>query len=240
MIERPIRSLREKDSFVLEPFPIPPEIWPWEFVNEHAFTMWTECRGVAPEVAEHEASVAYLANKTAIELGLPVVNIYSVTNAALLHDEGKTRKDILDLTRAPRKLEPFELTIIRDHPWIGVERVQERASQLLLDGYPLFDVLTLLSFTPGIAYHHERWVGGGYPDDLMFTETPLSARIISAADWYHASRTHRPDTPAMSVREAKRNLNHQVARGQLDPRVVTALATVIDKLLLDPDERLYA
>ncbi|MFQ5507341.1 MAG: HD domain-containing phosphohydrolase [Planctomycetota bacterium] len=37
---------------------------------------------------------------------------------------------------------------------------------------------------PGLRWHHERWQGGGYPDNLQGEQIPLMARIIACwASW---------------------------------------------------------
>lgn len=41
-------------------------------------------------------------------------------------------------------------------------------------------------------YHHERWIGGGYPEALSGEAIPLSARIMAIADVFDALISARP------------------------------------------------
>lgn len=47
-------------------------------------------------------------------------------------------------------------------------------------------------------YHHEMWVGGGYPKGLKGAEIPLSARIVTITDVYDALTSKRPYKEAFS------------------------------------------
>jgi HD-GYP domain-containing protein (c-di-GMP phosphodiesterase class II) len=42
-----------------------------------------------------------------------------------------------------------------------------------------------------IRWHHERWDGLGYPDNLKGEEIPLAARIIALADAVSAMKAKR-------------------------------------------------
>lgn len=57
------------------------------------------------------------------------------------------------------------------------------------------EILKNLSFIEGAdigaAYHHERYDGFGYPNQLKAEEIPLIARIISAADALDAMSSNR-------------------------------------------------
>lgn len=70
-------------------------------------------------------------------------------------------------------------------------------------------------------YHHERWIGGGYPEALSGEEIPLSARIMAIADVSDALTSARPykeiydyDT-AFEIIKSERGL-------QFDPILVDA------------------
>ena len=75
---------------------------------------------------------------------------------------------------------------------------------------------------PLVLHHQERYDGTGYPDHLSGEDIPLGARIIAAADAYHAIRSDRPYRPGRSHHEATRELR-RCAGQQFDPKVVDAL-----------------
>ena len=126
--------------------------------------------------------------------------------AALLHDLGKIAvpKAIL---QKEGKLSEEEFRLIREHPVIGGEIVQE--INLLQDMAPL------------IRHHHERMDGRGYPDGLAGKEIPLGARILAVADSYDAMRTDRPYRKGLTEAEAEAELKRH-AGTQFDPEIVYA------------------
>jgi ribonuclease P protein subunit RPR2 len=76
-----------------------------------------------------------------------------------------------------------------------------------------------------IAYHHERWDGGGYPWGLRGRDIPLAARIFAVADAYDAMTSSRPYRAALSLDEARAEIARG-AGGQFDPDVVAAFLQV--------------
>jgi putative two-component system response regulator len=51
-------------------------------------------------------------------------------------------------------------------------------------------------------FHHERWEGGGYPEDLKGEDIPVAARIVALVDVYDAlsqDRVYRKACPAAEV-----------------------------------------
>ena len=48
-------------------------------------------------------------------------------------------------------------------------------------------------------YHHERWNGRGYPEELRETMIPLSARIVAICDVFEAISSKRCYRDAMPL-----------------------------------------
>jgi HD-GYP domain-containing protein (c-di-GMP phosphodiesterase class II) len=88
----------------------------------------------------------------------------------------------------------------------------------------------------GIAHHHERYDGRGYPFGLAGEQIPLAARIIAVADAFDALTTERsyraPFTPVEAMAEL-----HRRAGTHLDPQVVSALERALARHTWNVTER---
>ncbi len=51
-------------------------------------------------------------------------------------------------------------------------------------------------------YHHERWDGKGYPDNLMTTDIPLEARVLAIVNSYDSFRNQNDGSPPLTHSEA--------------------------------------
>jgi HD-GYP domain-containing protein (c-di-GMP phosphodiesterase class II) len=80
-----------------------------------------------------------------------------------------------------------------------------------------------------IAFHHERYDGRGYPNGVAGEAIPLAARVFAVADTLDAMTSDRPYRRGGSFPEALAEIQRQ-SRAQFDPRVVAALADIIDDL----------
>jgi HD-GYP domain-containing protein (c-di-GMP phosphodiesterase class II) len=162
--------------------------------------------------ADHCRGVVTLVTAVADELEIETEARQELEFAALLHDVGKIviPKEIIN---KPGALSDDEFELMKTHTIEG---------QVLLDrvGGLLGRVGSL------VRSCHERWDGNGYPDGLAGYEIPLAARIVFACDAYSAMTTDRPYRAAMSQETALEELWAN-AGTQFDPRVVSALATVI-------------
>ena len=167
---------------------------------------------------EHAEQVAGLAARTAEQLGLPLRTVERCRLGGWLHDVGKLAISEQILMK-PGPLDDAEWARMRTHPAVGAAVVGR--------------VAALRHAAPGVRHHHERFAGGGYPDDLAGTAIPIEARIIAAADAYAAMTATRPYSAARTPRESAAELRRS-AGSHFDPAVVDALLAVLG---LD-DERL--
>ncbi len=142
----------------------------------------THVKGHSGRVARYAREIARLAGKDEEECE-------QVYFAALLHDVGKLRiPDAVLLKEGERTQE--EEALFRDHTREG-DQILSRISE--------YSYLRI-----GAHYHHERYDGTGYPEQLKGKEIPELARIITAADAYDSmtSRTaFRNPLPQAKVRE---------------------------------------
>jgi putative nucleotidyltransferase with HDIG domain len=140
---------------------------------------------------QHSQEVVSLALAVARELGVPPEAMEDVRHAALLHDVGKIGISDTVLNK-PGKLTFEEWEAMRQHPVIGERMVRSMPG--------------LSHLAPVIRAEHERWDGTGYPDGRAALEIPLISRIVLVCDAYHAMTSDRPYRRAMSVQEARDEL----------------------------------
>jgi putative two-component system response regulator len=161
-------------------------------------------------------------------LRLPPGEVELVLHASRMHDVGKIAVPDAIL-RKPARLDRAEWAVMRQHPLVGGQILDNSTSQLLQAGR-----IIALS-------HHERWDGRGYPGGVAGEAIPLWGRICAVADVFDAVTSARPYKPAFPNEEAFRILRE--GRGtHFDPRVVDVFFEHLDEILeiqrkyADPDE----
>jgi HD-GYP domain-containing protein (c-di-GMP phosphodiesterase class II) len=159
-----------------------------------------------PYTRGHSVRVNQYAVILARYVGLSNDDVRDIHVASLLHDVGKIGIDDAILKKqGPLTAEEF--AVMKTHPVLGANIMST--------------IRQMRNMLPGLRNHHERWVGGGYPDGLSGDGIPLMARIIAVADTFDAMTTHRPYQKAMEPEVALQRLNE--LRGVvLDARLVDA------------------
>lgn len=133
--------------------------------------------------------------------------------ACLLHDVGKI--NIPDqILMKPGRLTDEEYEVIKKHPAVGAEVMK--------------DVEGLTGVIDVIRYHHERWDGKGYPEQLKEREIPLLARITSIADAFDAMTSSRSYRKALPLEEAYNRIIEGKGT-QFDPDLVELFKAVFPK-----------
>jgi HD-GYP domain-containing protein (c-di-GMP phosphodiesterase class II) len=162
----------------------------------------------SPWTLGHSRGVAELAEAAAWRVGLEEPEVDVVRHAALLHDLGRVgiSNAIWD---KPGPLDAAEWERVRLHPYY-TERALARAPELAELG------------ELGGA-HHERLDGSGYHRRLRAESLPTSARLIAAADVYHALTEDRPYRAAFSGESAAAVLREEVRGGRLDAQAAEAV-----------------
>ena len=152
----------------------------------------------------HSLRVCKYAKQLANYIGLDEQDKKRLSLAAKLHDIGKVglAEGILN---KPAKLSDNEFDQVKEHPVIG-ERILR----------PIIRNRVVLS---AIRSHHERFGGGGYPDNLRGEEIPFLARMITVADCYDALTSSRAYRGAMS-QDAALNILQAGMTSQFDPHLV--------------------
>jgi HD-GYP domain-containing protein (c-di-GMP phosphodiesterase class II) len=161
-------------------------------------------QGHADRVSGYAVAIAHA-------MGLPDKVVDDVARSGLLHDIGKLGVNALILTK-PGKLTDDEFEEVKKHAVLG---------RFLLKP---------LGFMPGvlegIATHHERWDGDGYPHGLRGNEIPIEGRILAVAEAFDSMTSNLPYRTALPLDNVVNELKNQSGT-QFDPDVVTALCIAI-------------
>jgi HD-GYP domain-containing protein (c-di-GMP phosphodiesterase class II) len=162
----------------------------------------------SPFFAGHSRGVADLAAAATRYAGLPSEEVDLVRRAGLVHDLGRSGvpNTIWD---KPGKLTDVERERVELHAYY-TDRMLRRVPALR-------DVAAIATLT------HERLDGSGYHRALPAIAIPMTARLLAAADCYHAMTEPRPHRPARTTDEAARQLRGEARLGALDQAAVEAV-----------------
>jgi HD-GYP domain-containing protein (c-di-GMP phosphodiesterase class II) len=161
----------------------------------------------SPYTLGHSRGVAELAAEAARRSGLSDAEVARLRWAGLIHDVGRlgVSNGIWD---KPGPLSGAELERVRMHPYLT---------------HRIFSASPLASLAELAAAHHERLDGSGYPRGLAGGALGLTARMLAAADVYHAMTEPRPHRPALTSEDAANELRAEVRSGRLDGEAVDAV-----------------
>lgn len=169
------------------------------------------------ETEGHSRRVTLFTIAIAQALGLPREQITVIARGAFLHDIGKIAIPDRILNK-PGKLEPEEMTIMKEHAYHGFQIVKK---------------IPFLAEAADIVYsHQERFDGTGYPRGLKGEQIPLGARIFSVADTLDAITSDRIYRPAQTLKAAREEIARWSGR-QFDPEIVRVFLEMPDKIWED-------
>jgi putative two-component system response regulator len=182
----------------------------------HRLAMVAEYRD--DETGAHAARVAAVSGAIARELGLPEDSAHLIELAAPLHDLGKVAiADAILLKQGP--LTDAERAVMQEHTTTGA-RMLERSEM------PVLQVARAIALN-----HHERWDGGGYPNNLQGPHIPLPGRIVAIADVFDALTSNRPYKRAWPLPEALAEIR-RLRGSHFDPAIVDAFLRLDHRALL--------
>lgn len=142
-----------------------------------------------PETGAHIVRMANYSRLIANKLNLPEAFQEMILEAAPMHDIGKV--GIPDhILLKPGKLTVDEFSIMKTHASLGYQILADSASETLQMGAEI------------ALSHHEKFDGSGYPNGLIGTAIPLSARIVAVADVFDALTSERPYKHAWEIERA--------------------------------------
>ncbi len=153
----------------------------------------------SPYLRGHSTGLAALVSSAAAAADLDAAEATTVARAALVHDVGRVGvpSGIWD---RPGPLSAQQWERVRLHPYL-TERVLRRSVALA----PLADLA---------GRHHERIDGSGYHRGAAGDQLSPGARLLAAADAYHAMTEDRPHRPALTPAAAASQLRDQVGAGR--------------------------
>jgi len=162
----------------------------------------------SPFLRRHSTGVASLAVAAAGAAGLSDAQATTLGRAALVHDVGRVGVASGIWDRSGR-LSAEQWERVRLHPYLS-ERVLHRCALLA----PFADLA---------ARHHERADGSGYHRGASGDQLALGARVLAAADAFHAMTEVRPHRPALTPAGAASQLLEQVDAGRFERIEVDAV-----------------
>lgn len=124
----------------------------------------------------HSQRVATYSSMIAKEMGYSDSDCDKLFEAGILHDIGKIAIPDSVLLK-PGKLDDVEYEIIKSHVDIGYK---------VLSQIPMYEDLAEV-----IKYHHERFDGSGYPENLRNEQINIFSQIMAVSDAFDAMTTNR-------------------------------------------------
>jgi HD-GYP domain-containing protein (c-di-GMP phosphodiesterase class II) len=163
---------------------------------------------LSPYLTGHSTGVAELAAAAARRCRIDDAAVRALRRAALVHDLGRVAVHP-QIWQKPGPLSADELEQVRLHPYHS-ERVLARSA-------------FLSGLAPVAGAHHERLDGSGYHRAVAGADLPLPARLLAAADAFHAMTEPRPHREPIAPERAADILGEEAAAGRLDAAAVTAV-----------------
>jgi HD-GYP domain-containing protein (c-di-GMP phosphodiesterase class II) len=162
----------------------------------------------SPYTVGHSTGVAALAAGAGRRCRLAEAEVTALRRAGLLHDIGRVGVSA-GIWGKEGPLSEREWERVRLHAYY-TDRVLARPQ-------PLGRLGALAS------QHHERMDGSGYHRAIAGQSLSPAARILAAADAYHAMTEPRPHRPALTPEQAAEELRSEVRAGRLDGDAVHAV-----------------
>ena len=110
----------------------------------------------------------------------------TISMASVLHDIGKMEigEQVLN---SPEPRTPEDEETMRQHTLLGARMLEE------LDAYRDEDFVRVAYQI--CRWHHERYDGSGYPDQLVGEQIPIAAQVVGLADTYETLTTGSGSQP---------------------------------------------
>lgn len=165
-----------------------------------------------PYTRGHSERVSKYAVLIGGKMGLTESELKTLRIGGLFHDIGKIGTPDSILLKEG-KLTDEEYARIKRHPLIGTE---------ILSNARVFD-----DILPVVKYHHERFDGSGYPEQLKGDEIPLLARITAVADSFDAMSSRRTYRDKLEMEVIVQEIKNGKGT-QFDPEIADVFIDVLE------------
>jgi HD-GYP domain-containing protein (c-di-GMP phosphodiesterase class II) len=163
---------------------------------------------VSPYLSGHSRGVAELTSASAESCGLDAGDTRALHRAALVHDIGRVAvPTTIWQKRGPLTVQEWERV-----------RLHAYHSERILSPSPF-----LAALAPVATAHHERCDGSGYHRGSDAATLSAPARLLAAADAFHAMTEPRPHRAPLRDDEAVASLTQDARAGRLDVDAVAAV-----------------
>jgi HD-GYP domain-containing protein (c-di-GMP phosphodiesterase class II) len=163
---------------------------------------------VSPYLVGHSSAVAELAEQAGRRCGFGAAELTTLRRSAFVHDVGRVAVPTR-IWQKPAGLTPDEWERVRLHAY--------HSERVLAPG-PV-----LAALAPVASAHHERLDGSGYHRGAAGAALTPTARLLAAADAYHAMTEPRPHRGPMPASAAAEALGQDADKGLLDTDAVSAV-----------------
>ncbi len=161
---------------------------------------------------QHCDRLAHMGIVIGNKLQLSADEIEGLRRGGVLHDIGKL--GIPDhILLKPAKLTDDEWIIMREHVNIGADLCAP--------------FRTMKTTADIVKYHHERWDGQGYPEQLFGEKIPILARIFQILDIYDALASVRPYKKAFTLDHIISIFEEDLTNGYRDPRLAKEFINIL-------------
>jgi len=174
------------------------------------------------ETGNHVKRVAEISKLLALKLGVGETQAEILKLASPLHDIGKIGIPDAILNK-PGRHTPEEFEIMKTHAQLGYDMLKTSKRHVLRAGAIIANE------------HHERWEGGGYPNNLKGDDIHVFGRISAIADVFDALGSERCYKEAWPIDKVLELIRSERGK-QFDPAIVDILLANIDEVVAIKDQ----